>query len=142
MLIRRANENDLEAGIKAVRSIYERNHSAFRWEIDKVRSVVEHFIENGVCFVAEIDGKAVGCLVGFVEEALYSSQSVFHGWFWYSEVPGVGKKLLEHVDNWRKDQGIEFFVMTSGNEVLRGFYEREGFELYETHYLRGRHGKG
>lgn len=91
--------------------------------------------EEGVCLVAEVNGKIVGYLAGGIMRP-YSYRTVkkmseLENMLVKEEFRGqkIGEKLFEEFANWSKSQDIERIKVSTASDNLRAikFYEKVGF---------------
>lgn len=106
----------------------------------KIREISAQLM--GSSFVLLDEEKIVGAMVGFVTTYAASPQRIYQEIMWYvpKEYRKHGVKLLDHLEQWCKDQGIDFIVMANlgenRSEIFRRFYLRRGYRVAETHYVR------
>lgn len=92
---------------------------------------------KGVCFVAEVDGQAVGYLAGRIFDAggaYLSKRAELDNMFVEEEhrSTGVGSALVNKFKEWCKDKGIEkmFVSAFSPNTRALAFYRKNDFSDY------------
>jgi len=89
--------------------------------------------ENHKAFVAELDNR----IVGFVYIMQCSPWSVDGDYFWIQGIAiksdmqgkGIGTKLLEHIEKYGKEKGVEYITLNTGVKRIdaHAFYERNGY---------------
>lgn len=148
-IIRAAKEDELKI-------IQELNHQLFLhddqfanqflnmdWSFEKVGE--DYFRkriggEEGVCLVAEVNGKIAGYLAGGIMQP-YSYRTVkkmseLENMLVKEEFRGqkIGEKLFEEFANWSKSQNIERIKVSAASDNLGAikFYEKVGFRSYAT----------
>jgi hypothetical protein len=95
---------------------------------------------DGVIFVVEVDGNAVGMLGGHIFDhpmldAIVASEVAW--WVDMAHRGRVGVKLLAAFEQWARDHGATHVEMVSPDSDSVGrFYERVGYSRIETAYLR------
>ena len=103
------------------------------------------FIQNHLCYLAENEGKIIGCLAGvltqhhfnydfkFFQEAMWYVKKEFRG-------KGVASALLKAVeDECRALKCKKISVGITDNmkpEIIARVYRQMGFKLFETHYIK------
>lgn len=114
------------------------NEYDLRMEFDTFASLEEKL----TIFVGLDQGEVVGVIAGVVTNQLLSNKLLFQEMMWYVDKNhrGEGTKLMDHMEDWCKDQGIEKIVMcrmhNSMPETLGKFYEKIGYSPFETHYVK------
>lgn len=96
--------------------------------------------KDGICFVAEIDGKIVGYLVGEIIKPYpyrkIKKQSELGNTLVKEEFRGqrIGEKLFDEFVKWSKEKGMERIKVSAyfGNIRAINFYKRVGFVPYST----------
>ncbi len=91
---------------------------------------LEKRLEQGPCFVAEVDGAVVGCV--FCErhdnELYFGRLSVSPAW----QGAGIGGRLLAAVENFARQEKVE--RLTLGVRIVLTdnvhFFKRQGFVIY------------
>lgn len=92
--------------------------------------------ENGICFVAEVNGKVAGYLAGCMRSNVPSyrpvKRSELENMFVAEEYRrmGVGSKLAEEFITWSKSKGAAKVYVSAyvGNEKAINFYQKVGFK--------------
>ena len=96
--------------------------------------------EEGVCFVAEVDGRIVGYLAGdLIKPYSYRTirqQTELENTLVIEEYRsnGIGKLLIDEFVKWSKERGAERIKVSasSGNSLAIQFYKGAGFADYAT----------
>lgn len=145
MIIRKAVLKDLEF-------IKKLNHQQFVYELEFEKDLNLKWSyqegdlyfrdkisgQDGVCFVAELDGKIIGCLAGGIREGeswLNLVRSEVENIFVDEEFrrKGVGRKLIQAFIEWSKDQKVNRVVINSfwkSSEAIK-FYKKMGLVPYD-----------
>jgi GNAT superfamily N-acetyltransferase len=97
---------------------------------------------SSLALVAEIDGEVVGLATAYVQPRIHhdadfariASLIVDHAW----RDRGVGKRLVEAVEGWARDQGCDVIEVTSGNQRLDAhrFYEGLGYAEKRKRFVK------
>lgn len=107
---------------------------------DALRSVAEMLIaeDNGLLLVDEFYGELAG-MIGMIATIHPTSwEPVASELFWYvpPEARGGGIKLLFAAERWAREFGCKRCIMVSPNDRVGLLYERLGYELLETQYIK------
>lgn len=96
-------------------------------------------IKNNFCFVALVDGKIVGYIVGYIQKpetyrnigklAELDNMSILREY----RSKGIGSKLVKEFKKWAKSNGVDRLRVTASVRNLKAikFYRREGFGDYD-----------
>jgi GNAT superfamily N-acetyltransferase len=147
MLIYRANYSDIDKWLELAEEFYEEGFDGYKWGFnrDHARITYTLFIQNHLCFMAELDGIAVGCLAGVITQHHFNYDFIyFQEAMWFIRKPyrgkGVATQLLKAVEEecgklgcQKLSVGISQSVMP---EKLDRVYRQMGFKLFETHYIK------
>jgi len=93
-------------------------------------------------FLAVDGDNVVGVISGVITEQRMSDSRLFHETVWYvhPEYRTCGVRLLRHLENWCREQGIGQIVMcfmfNSMPEKLYDFYQRMGYRPLEVHLMK------
>ena len=89
--------------------------------------------ENYKAFVAELENH----IAGFVYIMRYAPWAAAGEQFWIQGIAvksdmrgkGIGTKLLEHIENYGKEKGVEYITLNTGfkRTAAHAFYERNGY---------------
>jgi len=96
--------------------------------------------KEGVCFVAELDGRVIGYLCGGMMKPysyrMVKKQAELENTLVAAEYRGqrIGEKLFESLMAWAKEQGAERILVSAAAQNLEAikFYRRVGFGDYAT----------
>jgi len=103
------------------------------------------FIQNHLCFLAEVDGRYVGCLAGVITQHHFNYDYKYYQeamWFVKKEYRGKGiatglLKATEHECRQLNCKKIAVGISQSVlPKVLDRAYRQMGFSLFETHYIK------
>ena len=94
--------------------------------------------DHGMVWVSECDGAIVGMLGVVGTFHPYSGEPVMSEMFWYVEPEhrGQGVRLLKIAEDWARANGIADSIMISPSEKVSNFYEKLGYRLLETQYIK------
>ena len=93
-------------------------------------------------FLLILDGACRGILYGVRTQSPISGQTIYQEIIWYVHKAFRlhGVRLLQEAQKILKSQGVSIMIMAvlenSKTEKLKSFYERLGFKLTESHYVR------
>jgi len=145
MMIRKAEQKDLEAVIELGRAFFEEAKTDLTPEFseDKAASIIQGMIESDACilYVAEEDGVLVGMIGAIVSEHWFSNDTVAQELFWYV-LPdcrlGVGTKLLDVLEVRSKELGVSHIAMVDLGEKspVDILLKRRGYLIHEKTYVR------
>jgi len=93
--------------------------------------------ENSLVLLALADGKPVGYAKAFILEGSRGYVDEFFVSEGFRNL-GIGKKLLEVVEDWLKTCGIDHIILNVflWNRGAADFYRKEGFEEYYVCYKK------
>ena len=96
--------------------------------------------ENNFSYVAIINGKIVGCLIGGIKEAgdyrniskIVEGETVFIEEEYRGQ--GIGTEFMKMLENWAKEKGAERlrYIVSSRNEKAIKLYKELGCEVYDV----------
>jgi len=93
-------------------------------------------------YIAEMDGKVVGMVAGYITTYQLSDDIIYQTLFWWADKDNreVSTKLYKHLESECIAKGVKFLVMghmwESETVHLERFYNMHGFTKLETHYIR------
>lgn len=105
----------------------------------------EQMVRDGIAclFIMEDGGgKMIGGLGCIKGQDLHSPRTIAVETYWYvhPEHRGEGKALLDHFENWAKENGCDATAMIhlsdSMPESLESLYVRRGYSLVEKHFIK------
>lgn len=107
---------------------------------DALRSVADMLIreDHGLLLVDEFYGELAGMIGCIATIHPTSWEPVMSELFWYvpPEARGGGLKLLFRAERWAVAHGCKRSIMVSPNARVAAIYERFGYELLETQYIK------
>ncbi len=132
--VRIATREDV-AGIRSLAEElgYPYSEEIMKGRLENLLSEAEHIL-----LVAERgDGEVVGWVHGFVRKLLIADVQIEIGGLVVQEDfrgMGIGKKLLEEVEDWARKKGIGVISLRSNiiREEAHRFYEEVGYEVMKT----------
>ena len=147
-IIRKATIDDLDQIVEmANRFIAFAPHgSLIKHTTDDIVNTVRLFLESGIIFVIDVDGKAVGILFAMMTSVWYSpSTKVAHEMMWWVNEEHRGTiasiKLLRTYEKWALDNGANLIAMSDlvieGHEPVGTTLNRLGYEMSERTYIKG-----
>jgi len=140
--IRMARQSDIENGLALIKEFTKEGLDEYGLYCDenKARYVMRSNIEHSL--IMEKDGKVIGCLGGCITSGMVSTDKVFEElvWFVSKEYRKYGIKLLRELEKKCKEWGVKQILMVClGNlqySKMSDFYQREGFKLLESHFIK------
>jgi GNAT superfamily N-acetyltransferase len=141
-VIRLATPDDIgQIAVLGERFISESHyHRLIGINSDALRSVAEMLIreDHGLLLVDEFYGELAGMIGCIATIHPTSWEPVASELFWYvpPEARGGGIKLLFAAEKWAREFGCARCIMVSPNERVGALYERLGYELLETQYIK------
>ena len=93
-------------------------------------------------FILLEEGVPIGVLAGSVSASEQFQCLIYQEvvWYTYEKHRGQGLRLLKHLEEWCKKEGIKKIVMTfmhnSMPDRLYEFYKRQGYQPLETHLIK------
>jgi len=97
---------------------------------------------TGNAFLLIIDDKCEGMLAGIEAPSMLNDKRVFQEIVWYVNKPfrKYGIRLLKKAQEMLKADGFDTMIMavleSSKPVEIKRLYERMGFMLFETHYIK------
>ena len=148
MIVRKAERYDLPGVLEMIEDFQDEGleEYALGHTVDSSKAAATMFIQHQIGVVAIKDDKVIGCLGGFITPFYLNEKAiVFQEILWYvrksERRTGAGIKMLYKVMEVAKDQGATHIVMahtgTVLSEKISRIYERLGFKVLETQYIRG-----
>ena len=131
ILIREIEERDYPDVLKIWNDVIG-NHN---FTVENISWHHDRFKENDnyKAFVAEFENN----VVGFVYIMQYAPWAVEGEQFWIQGIAvkddmqgkGIGTKLLEHIEKYGKDKGVEYITLNTGfkRTAAHAFYEHNGY---------------
>jgi len=147
-IIRKATIDDLDQIVEmANRFIAFAPHgSLITHTTDDIVNTVRLFLESGIIFVIDVDGKAVGILAAMMTSVWYSPLTkVAHEMMWWVNEEHRGTiasiKLIKAYEKWAREQGAQIIAMCDlvieGHEPVGTTLNRLGYEMSERTYIKG-----
>ena len=113
------------------------------FDVEALAQTIEDNAQNHHnCFLLILDGRAEGMLFGATFKSLINGKDIFQEIVWYVNEPyrRYGVKLLKDVQNILQSRGVNIMIMAvlenSKTSKLKSFYEKMGFKLMESHFVR------
>ena len=142
MIIRRVKENDFEECMILIADFAEESLHEYGAYLD-LKKLQESFDKMWpTSFVAEVDGKIVGVLAGFINTDLMNYEPVYEEILWYMDKKyrKYGIKLFKYVQQECLVKGIKRITMcamhNSKTEKLFQLYKKLGFQEMETRFVK------
>jgi GNAT superfamily N-acetyltransferase len=142
-MIRRLEPRDKEEFIELIRLFYKQ-----RLEVDGTKfsyaASSEQFdifinMEGIVGFVAEVDGKVVGTIVGAVGPILFGEGKMAQEMVWYvhEEHRGSGLRLIRAWEKYAKEQGCSIVIMCGmAGDKSEKFYIKDGYVEIQNNFQK------
>lgn len=143
-MIRKARESDIPEALHLFREWHEKVLCNFGFNyspLDVVDSI-KFYLNKGVCFASEKEGKLDGYLGGMVTcHPLNYSQRIFHIAFWNcKEGSRSAIPLLKEANIFCIENGIDFILSAAmvnhKKDLISKIYNKLGYEELETNYIR------
>ena len=106
---------------------------------------IARFVEGGFAYVAEIDGKVVGALLGIMSPVWFAPEiryAIEIAW-WVNEEARGGRaafRLLNAFEAWARDNGARAVVLSdlviNGETPVGKIVERLGYRMVERSHLK------
>lgn len=142
MNIRQATLDDLPQMLENARRFIDSTpYKDIPYDEESMRGEFLTMMEDGLCIVAEVDGKHLGG-VGAVKAPLFFNRSIQVAGerFWWvtpdDRAAGVGKSLLKAIHEAAKDAKCEYLMMLSLADSVGQIYLKLGFTEVERGYLK------
>jgi GNAT superfamily N-acetyltransferase len=106
-----------------------------------VEKVVDLVLEQGITFVAEVDGAIVGMVGALVLPHPVTGEDYLDEVAWWVEPEhrggSVGPRLLRHMEGWAVTSGLHMVKMVAPAATDVGdFYQRMGYMAVETAWIK------
>jgi len=142
MEIRPGTEGDYAPAMELIADFAEESLSEYGTYLDpeQLKETFNKVLKTS--FVAVVDNKVVGILAGHIVNDFCSKLPVYEEVLWYvdKEHRKYGIKLMRYVEQWCLKYNIKRITMCCMEnlkaEKLKRFYERLGFQVMETRFLK------
>jgi len=142
MKIRPYADSDYKYIQKLVEGFYNEAVRKWGFEIndERLQKIVE--VLRPTSWMAEDDGRLVGLIAGQVVYQHLDTEPIWQEFMFFVEPQyrAIGVRLYKYAEAWCRDQGITKMVMVhlhnSKAEKMERFYDREGYEPMETHWIK------
>jgi GNAT superfamily N-acetyltransferase len=144
-LIRNGTQRDKDAVLRMAKKFYsECGYEAhIEYDYDSCSALYEMCLDMGLCSVAEVDGELVGFVIGLKSPFLMNqnySIGAEVAWWVEPEHRGLGLKLLRHIEQSAKDQGLKMWSMmcleSMEPEKVSEIYLKSGYKPTERSFTR------
>ena len=141
-MIRPATANDIEAivalGVEfAIKSQPVHTMSV---NVEKIKMVVTSAItsDDAILLVSDIDGKVEGIIFGLILPSYFSDDKILQELALYSKKNRGGLELIDTFEKEARLRGIHKIIVGSKPDFydLKKIYERKGYKLLETQYIK------
>ena len=144
-MIRDCEEKDIPQIIKMSREFWKHTIYDVPMQEDAVEAMTRKCIEDNLCLVFDVDGKAEGFICG-VKGVLLANFDVITGTelaWWVNEdhrESGGGIRLLRAIEKRAKDESIKYWSMaymwSSMPEAIEKVYKSMGYKINESLYTK------
>lgn len=141
-MIRPSEMSDLPEALELFKVFHantEGNYGVGYNETD-VKTSIQGFLAEGLCYTLEIDGKVKGFIGGVIQPMLSDfSQKMFVECSWYVDPKfrKDGLKLLKEVEKYCEAHEIDFVLIGHmGDRDYGKIYNRLGYKPFEVHYMK------
>lgn len=147
MRIFKADESNLFDWLPLAIEFYNEGFDGYKWGFVENDAKLTYmlFIQNHLCFMAEVDGEIVGCMAGVITQHHFN-----YGFIYYQEAmwyvkpdfrgKGVASALLKATEGECRQLGCQKISVGISQSVLPEkldrVYRQMGFKLFETHYIK------
>jgi len=144
-MIREATREDIPALLECAKNFHAECPDMCSYDWSRVEEMLLACIrsDDRCVFVIDVDGKAVGGIVGMLSLLWTSGELAASelAWFTNKEYRGLGGlKLLRAFEDWAESQDVDLILVADlyGVTDLSNLYERRGYTRTETTYSRRR----
>lgn len=143
MIIRKATLDDLDFIMTDVADdmFALQGDSSLRDDEYMRNTLIPYIISNGVCLIAEIDGKCIGSIAGVVVPTVYNPNktNLAELWWWVNKENrkgSVGAKLLFMFEVEAQDRQVNHLTMSilPNTHLNTQALEKRGYMLKESAY--------
>ena len=138
-MIKVASEEDLDVVHSMTIKFIEKTPYSIFYDRDKIRDVVKNILlgDNGIVL---LDVENRGMLIGLKVQFAYgiTNQALELAW-WVEEEhrnTKIGIELLGAFEYWAEKNGCKFITMSSLDDGVGKYYEKQGYELTERTYMK------
>jgi GNAT superfamily N-acetyltransferase len=139
----RATEHDVYAVACAMKE-FETCTDHVKVDVNYTTGRYVPMVKSGTCaiFMLKDGNKVCGAIGGIKAEELHCGEMIAVETFWFVSPAhrGQGLRLLELFEEWARVEKCEKVAMIhlqdSMPETLKKLYERRGYRLIESHYVR------
>lgn len=141
-IIRQTTIDDLDRCLDLIREFREESLLEYGVNLNEqlIRDTVYKYLNSS--FVAEVNGRVVGILAGYTMNIPTVSTLIYQEEVWYAskEHRSVGVRLLRHLEQWCKQNGITHIIMgsllNSKHKKLTDFYIRLSYMPMQISYIK------
>lgn len=142
MKIRQAVKEDAGPVVKLLKEFQEESLDEYGLFYDEnfAKDFVTRYVEGSL--ILENEGAIVGIISGVLSHYPLNAEKIYTELIWFvtKRYRKWGIKLLRELEGWARANGIKKIVMghmaNSKAEKLGRFYEKNGYRMFEVHYLK------
>ena len=142
MIIRLMEHKDKDEVIKMIIEFGDEVLESQGINLDPVTIIdqIGKFLDTS--FVIENNKGLAGILMGSIVDLPGSKDKVYQEsiWFVKKSYRGCGKGLIDKLEGWCKEQGVNYIIAshiaTPQAKMMERFYQRRGFKPYEVNYIK------
>jgi len=143
-MLRIATIDDIDAVLEMALKFAEATPYKDMVSESKIRQTVTTALESPneetVVIICEEDNNPIGLIAGAVTNLLLSDAKMATELMWWvnedKRGTKAGKELIEALEFWANKMGCKAIVMVCLDDRVGGFYEKNGYRLYERSYLK------
>jgi GNAT superfamily N-acetyltransferase len=143
MIIRPATHDDIPQAVELIRTFQKNSLNDYNLYFDEAYSNAILNKSVDTTLVAEVEGQVVGLISGLIVNYPLNDQKIFQETIWFvaEKYRNVGIKLLKELERVAKEKWgcaklVMVYIGNSKPDKLHKFYERIGFRMLETHFIK------
>jgi GNAT superfamily N-acetyltransferase len=104
--------------------------------VELARALIDQ--QNGLVLVDERDSMIVGQIGVAITAHITTGVQMMTELFWYTspESRGSGVRMLRQAEDWARANGAEYSAMIAPDERVANFFERMGYAVLETNFIK------
>jgi GNAT superfamily N-acetyltransferase len=142
MIIERGSEERYKEALEVIKNFYEESLHEYDTRLDEKKLIDSFDKYKYGSFLLIINGKCEGILAGVGVTSPLNNDMIYQEMIWYVNKPyrKYGVYLLNKAQEILKQEGYKAIIMVclynSMTDKLIKLYEKMGFKMFESHFIR------
>lgn len=147
MRVYQASDKDLGVWLKLAKEFYAEGFDDYKWGFNDAHAQTTYllFIQNHLCFLAEDEGKVIGCMAGVITQHHFNYDFVYYQEAMWYIIPeyrgkGVASQLLEATEGKCRELGCQKLAVGHPQDqrldIIDKIFKQMGFKPFEKHYIK------